>query len=119
MKNYAEICDLGRVRTCNHQSRNLIFYPVELRSLFLIVIFYVKKILIVRNRNLIYTNNFLTIVEMVFPSAVPPNCTAANPITFPIEAIPVAPVSAMIFAMITSTSASLSCAGRNFSITAI
>jgi hypothetical protein len=25
--------DPGRVRTCNHQSRNLIFYPVELRSL--------------------------------------------------------------------------------------
>jgi hypothetical protein len=26
------ICDHGRVRTCNPQSRNLIFYPVELRS---------------------------------------------------------------------------------------
>ena len=25
-------CDHGRVRTCNPQSRNLIFYPVELRS---------------------------------------------------------------------------------------
>ena len=25
-------CDRGRVRTCNPQSRNLIFYPVELRS---------------------------------------------------------------------------------------
>ena len=41
------------------------------------------------------------------------------PITFPIEAIPEAPVSAMIFAIIASTSASESCAGRNFSITAI
>ncbi len=26
------IRDHGRVRTCNPQSRNLIFYPVELRS---------------------------------------------------------------------------------------
>jgi hypothetical protein len=25
-------CDRDRVRTCNPQSRNLIFYPVELRS---------------------------------------------------------------------------------------
>ena len=24
--------DLGRTRTCNPQSRNLIFYPIELRS---------------------------------------------------------------------------------------
>ena len=30
----AFISDRGRVRTCNHQSRNLIFYPVELRSQF-------------------------------------------------------------------------------------
>ena len=26
------LCDPGRVRTSNHQSRNLIFYPVELRG---------------------------------------------------------------------------------------
>ena len=24
--------DRGRVRTCNHQSRNLIFYPIELQG---------------------------------------------------------------------------------------
>ncbi len=58
-------------------------------------------------------------VEIVLPSAVPPNCAEANPITFPIEAIPVAPVSAMIFAIMASTSASPSCVGKNFSITAI
>ena len=28
-------CDRDRVRTCNPQSRNLIFYPVELRSHYL------------------------------------------------------------------------------------
>ena len=27
------LCDSGGIRTPNHQSRNLIFYPVELRSL--------------------------------------------------------------------------------------
>ena len=39
-----------------------------------------------------YTNNFLTIAEIVFPSACPPICAEANPITFPIEAMPVAPI---------------------------
>ena len=29
---FKEFRDRGRVRTCNPQSRNLIFYPVELRS---------------------------------------------------------------------------------------
>ena len=53
---------------------------------------------------------------MVFPSAVPPSCAEANPITLPIDAIPDAPVSAMILAIIASTSASLNCAGKNFSI---
>jgi hypothetical protein len=48
-----------------------------------------------------------------FPSAVPPNCADANPITLPIDAIPVAPVSAIIFA-ITASTASLNCAGKNF-----
>ena len=57
-------------------------------------------------------------VDMVFPSAVPPNCALANPITFPIDAIPEAPVSAIILATTASTSASLNWAGRNFSITA-
>ncbi|MNX40019.1 hypothetical protein D3C86_703930 [compost metagenome] len=56
---------------------------------------------------------------MVFPSAVPPNCADAKPITLPIEAIPDAPVSAIIFATTASTSVSLNCAGKNFSITAI
>ena len=32
ISNYALKSDHGRVRTCNPQSRNLIFYPVELRS---------------------------------------------------------------------------------------
>jgi hypothetical protein len=31
---YKLLCDPGRVRTSNHQSRNLIFYPVELRGQF-------------------------------------------------------------------------------------
>ncbi len=31
-------CDRGGIRTPNPQSRNLIFYPVELRSLYIIVI---------------------------------------------------------------------------------
>ena len=59
---------------------------------------------------LYYVKSFLTIVEIVFPSAVPPNCVEAIPITFPIEAIPENPVSAMIFATAASTSASLNCA---------
>ena len=44
--------------------------------------------------------------EIVFPSAVPPSFAEANPITLPIEAIPDALVSAMIFAIMSSTSAS-------------
>ena len=100
--------DLGRARTCNHQSRNLRFYPVELRSryrnqkkerrqiFFTLVSFFL----------LLYTKSFLTIVEIVFPSADPPICAEANPITFPIDAIPDAPVSAMILAIIASTSVS-------------
>lgn len=55
------IRDLGGVRTPNPQSRNLIFYPVELRGRFANY-----KIVI---RRYFYANNFLTIVEMVFPSA--------------------------------------------------
>ena len=76
-------------------------YSVELRSQFY------------------YTSNFFTIVDMVFPSALPPISADASPITLPIEAIPDAPVWAMILAIIASTSASESCAGKNFSITAI
>ena len=30
------LCDPDRIQTCNPQSRNLIFYSVELRGLFLI-----------------------------------------------------------------------------------
>ena len=45
-------CDPGRIRTPNPQSRNLIFYPVELLGQYLI-----------------YDNLLLTIEEMVFPSA--------------------------------------------------
>jgi hypothetical protein len=56
---------------------------------------------------------FFTIVEIILPSAVPPNCADANPITLPIDAIPVAPVSVMIF-ITASISASLNCAGKNF-----
>ena len=32
LSNKSLIGDPGRVRTCNRQSRNLIFYPVELRD---------------------------------------------------------------------------------------
>ena len=33
------VCDLEGIRTPNHQSRNLIFYPVELRGLYFYNIF--------------------------------------------------------------------------------
>ncbi len=47
-------CDRGRIRTPNPQSRNLIFYPVELRGL----IFFTYELSFVR-----------TMVDIVFPSA--------------------------------------------------
>ena len=50
---------------------------------------------------------------MVFPSALPPICADANPITFPIEAIPDATVSEIILETMASTSASDNCAGKN------
>ncbi len=67
------ICDREGIRTPNPQSRNLIFYPVELRSHFVFsdcestLFFY-------------YAKSFFTIVEMVFPSALPANCFEAKPI---------------------------------------
>ena len=64
----AFICDLGRVRTCNPQSRNLIFYPVELRSHLIL-----DLEMIIPKSKIFYVNSFFTIVEIVFPSAVPPN----------------------------------------------
>jgi hypothetical protein len=102
--------DLGGVRTPNPQSRNLIFYPVELRGHFYRLLDFLIIRIIEKSNNrtiYIYTKSFLTMVEMVFPSAVPANCAEANPITFPMEAIPDAPVSAMILAMTASTSSSL------------
>ena len=32
VKPQKEVCDPGRIRTCNQQSRNLPFYPVELQG---------------------------------------------------------------------------------------
>ena len=61
-------CDHGRVRTCNPQSRNLIFYPVELRSHLIL-----DLEMIIPKSKIFYVNSFFTIVEIVFPSAVPPN----------------------------------------------
>lgn len=48
----------------HHQNRNLTFYPVELRRPYCYAV-----------------NSFLTMVEMVFPSAVPANFAFAKPIT--------------------------------------
>ena len=73
------ICDRDRVRTCNPQSRNLIFYPVELRSQITNFNFFLNsKFQFFKLWNLkffirFYTKSFFTIAEMVFPSAVPPN----------------------------------------------
>src|SRR5690606_6093317 len=65
-------CDPGRIRTPNPQSRNLIFYPVELLG-----------------RPYTYAvNSFFTTADMVFPSAAPANLAFASPITFPISCIP-------------------------------
>jgi hypothetical protein len=64
------ISDPGRIRTSNRQSRNLIFYPVELLGRFC------------------YTSFERTIFDIVFPSAFPESLTDAIPITFPISFIP-------------------------------
>src|SRR4051812_22414349 len=66
-----------------------------------------------------FDNNSFTIVLMVLPSARPASCLLAIPITLPISAGDVAPVSAIIFFTIVFSSVSSSCFGRNFSITAI
>lgn len=85
--------DPGGVRTPNPQSRNLIFYPVELRGqkIFKFSIFKIPNskfsigiwnlyielsylefgVSLLEFKN--YDSNFFTIVEIVFPSAVPPN----------------------------------------------
>jgi hypothetical protein len=60
---------------------------------------------------LFYVNNFFTIVEIILLPLIV-RCNAS--ITLPIDAIPVAPVSAIIFAITASISASLNCAGKNF-----
>ncbi len=108
--------DPGGVRTPNPQSRNLIFYPVELQGHFRLLRFldlldFINIVWKSKNltclTNLFYANNFFTIVEMVLPSAFPANSAATWPITLPIEAIPEAPVSAIIFATTASTSSSL------------
>ena len=64
------IRDPERIRTSNRQSRNLIFYPVELLGRFC------------------YTSFERTIFDIVFPSAFPESLTDAIPITFPISFIP-------------------------------
>ena len=43
-------------------------------------------------------NNSLTRVEIILPSALPPSCLVATPITLPISAGDVAPTSVIIFA---------------------
>ena len=48
----------------HHQNRNLTFYPIELRRHYCYAV-----------------KSFLTIVEIVFPSAVPANLVFAKPIT--------------------------------------
>lgn len=52
-----EVCTHERIRTLNPRSRNPIFYPVELRE----------------QITFNYANNFLTILAIAFPSAVPPS----------------------------------------------
>gem|GEM_PF-3298299 len=44
-----------------------------------------------------FESNIFTIVLIVFPSAFPASCFVAAPITFPISAGELAPVSAIIF----------------------
>src|SRR5450432_4838355 len=44
-----------------------------------------------------FESNIFTIVLIVFPSALPASCFVAAPITFPISAGELAPVSAIIF----------------------
>lgn len=67
-------CDRGGLRTPNPQSRNLIFYPVELRGLLQ------YKITNLYN-NLYYAKSFFTIVDIVLPSACPARFLEAKPIT--------------------------------------
>ena len=90
------IRDRGGIRTPNPQSRNLIFYPVELRRPF----YY-------------YINLDLTIVDIVFPSAFPASCLLTNPITFPISFMPSAPILSIAFTTTASISDSLNCSGKN------
>ena len=62
------MCDREGIRTPNPQSRNLIFYPVELRSHFEFGVGSRKLYSLLRTSNF-YTKSFLTIPEITFPSA--------------------------------------------------
>jgi hypothetical protein len=100
------IRDLERIRTSNPQSRNLIFYPVELRG---------HKFLQKQESYFIffYTNFAFTIIEMVFPSAFPANSLETMPMTLPISFIPSAPVCSMVITTTFSISSSLRASGKN------
>src|SRR5690554_6142534 len=80
--------DRGRIRTPNPQSRNLIFYPVELRGLLNRRNLH-KKLFPVQGKMRLYFNLHpslcLTIPEIVLPSALPANSFDASPITLPIS----------------------------------
>ena len=98
--------DLERIRTSNPQSRNLIFYPVELRGHKFPVkigIFYVLS----------YDNLAFTILEIVFPSACPANALETIPITLPMSFIPSAPISSMVITTTFSISSSVNASGKN------
>ena len=96
------ICDLERARTSNHQSRNLIFYPIELRGLNFL-----------RRQESFYDNLALTSIEIVFPSACPANSLETIPITLPISFIPSAPIWSIVITTTFSISSSVKASGRN------
>ena len=112
---FSFLSDPGRIQTCNPQSRNLIFYSVELRGRLMdckcknCLEFYSIKLM----DSDTYIKFFRTNVEMVFPSAFPANSLLSIPITFPISFIPLAPNFSIVATTIFSMASADKASGKN------